>query len=236
MILTDDNFSSIKAAVEEGRGVYDNLIKFISWALPTNIGEGLVIITAIFFGLTLPMLPVQILWINMTTAGFLGLMLAFEPRERGIMQRPPRNPAAPILNGEVAGRISLVSILLVAATFLLFHLELNQGHTLAQARTVAVNTFVIIELFYLFNCRSLHKLFYQTRISSNPWVIGGAGAMLIIQLFYTYIPIMNKLFQSAPISIKSWGMILLCGITVSMLIEFDKWVRQKSSHLKTSDL
>jgi cation-transporting P-type ATPase F len=97
MVLTDDNFSSIKAAVEEGRGVFDNLTKYIVWTLPTNIGEGLVIIAAIFLGITLPILPVQILWINMTTAGFLGLMLAFEPRESGIMLRPPRHPDTPIL-------------------------------------------------------------------------------------------------------------------------------------------
>ena len=108
MVLTDDNFSSIEAAVEEGRGVFDNLTKFIVWTLPTNLGEGLVIMAAIFFGVTLPILPVQILWINMTTAGFLGLMLAFEPKEPGIMTRMPRDPKTPILTKKLIGRIILV--------------------------------------------------------------------------------------------------------------------------------
>ena len=99
MVLTDDNFASIEAAVEEGRGIFDNLTKFIVWTLPTNLGEGLVIFAAIFAGVALPILPVQILWINMTTAVLLGLMLAFEPKEPGIMSRPPRDPKTPILTG-----------------------------------------------------------------------------------------------------------------------------------------
>ena len=112
MVLTDDNFASIGAAVEEGRGVLDNLTKFIVWTLPTNMGEGLVLLAAIGAGLTLPILPVQILWINMTTAVALGLMLAFEPKEPGIMQRPPRDPQRPLLTGELVWRILLVGALL----------------------------------------------------------------------------------------------------------------------------
>ncbi len=113
MVLTDDNFATIEAAVEEGRGVFDNLTKFIVWTLPTNMGEGLVILAAIFAGTTLPILPVQILWINMTTAVLLGLMLAFEPKEPDIMQRLPRDPASPILTGELIGRILIVSTVLL---------------------------------------------------------------------------------------------------------------------------
>ena len=114
MVLTDDNFASIEAAVEEGRRIFDNLTKFIVWTLPTNLGEGLVIFTAIAAGVTLPILPVQILWINMTTAVPLGLMLAFEPKEPGMMRRPPRDPARPLLTGELLGRIVLVSAILLA--------------------------------------------------------------------------------------------------------------------------
>jgi hypothetical protein len=114
MVLTDDNFASIEAAVEEGRGVYDNLVKFITWTLPTNFGEGLVILAAILAGATLPITPLQILWINMTTAVLLGLMLAFEPVEKGLMRRPPRPPASPILDRPLIARIVLVSVLLLA--------------------------------------------------------------------------------------------------------------------------
>ena len=132
MVLTDDNFASIEAAVEEGRRVFDNLTKFIVWTLPTNLGEGLVILAAIVAGTTLPILPVQILWINMTTAVALGLMLAFEPKEPGIMKRPPRDPARPILTGELIGRILLVSGLLLAGSFALFDWELAGGATLPR--------------------------------------------------------------------------------------------------------
>ena len=173
MVLTDDNFSSIEAAVEEGRGVFDNLTKFIVWTLPTNLGEGLVILTAIFLGVTLPILPVQILWINMTTAGFLGLILAFEPKEPAIMQRMPRNPDTPILTGALIARIVLVGFLLLIGSFGLFEWELATGASLQYARTVAVNVFVVMELFYLFNCRSLNKSILQPGIFSNPWLFGG---------------------------------------------------------------
>jgi cation-transporting P-type ATPase F len=222
MVLTDDNFSSIKAAVEEGRGVFDNLTKYIVWTLPTNIGEGLVIIAAIFLGITLPILPVQILWINMTTAGFLGLMLAFEPKEIGIMLRPPRNPDTPILTRQLIIRIALVGLLLLISTFILFHIELRQGSSLEQARTVAVNTFVVVELFYLFNCRSLTKSPFALGFFTNLWVMGGAGLMLLIQFVYTYLPVMNRLFQSAPISGRAWLYIACAGLVSSIIVEVEK--------------
>ena len=143
MILTDDNFATIRAAVEEGRGVFDNLIKFISWTLPTNGGEGLVILIAIFLGTLLPILPLQILWINMTTALLLGLMLAFEPKEKGLMDRPPKEPATPILTKTLIIRIAIVSVLLVIGAFGLFQLEMGimKGNE-AMARTLAVNVFI----------------------------------------------------------------------------------------------
>ena len=227
MVLTDDNFSSIKAAVEEGRGVFDNLTKFIVWTLPTNVGEGLVIVAAIFLGITLPILPVQILWINMTTAGFLGLMLAFEPREPGIMLRPPRRPDAPILTPQLLILITLVSALLMVSAFILFNFELARGSSEAEARTVAVNTFVVIELCYLFNCRSLTKSPFAIGFFSNLWVLGGSALMLLIQVLYTYLPIMNRLFKSAPISGRAWLYIAAAGLASAFLVEGEKWLRRK---------
>jgi Ca2+-transporting ATPase len=228
MILTDDNFSSIEAAVEEGRGVFDNLVKFITWTLPTNLGEGLVILTAIFLGVTLPILPVQILWINMTTAGFLGLALAFEPKEPGIMLRPPREPNAPILTRSVIFRITLVSFLMLGAAFWLFAWELSDGATLAEARTAAVNAFVMVELFYLFNCRSLEKTVFQLGFFSNPWVLGGTVAMFLLQLAYTYLPVMNRLFQSAPVTLAVWGRTGAAGLIVFVVVEIEKWLWKKT--------
>ncbi len=225
MVLTDDNFSSIEAAVEEGRGVFDNLTKFIVWTLPTNLGEGLVILTAIFLGITLPILPVQILWINMTTAGFLGLMLAFEPKEPGIMQRQPRNPDMPILTGDLIARIFLVGTLLLFGAFGLFQWELARGASIEEARTVAVNTFVIMELFYLFNCRSLTKSIFHLGFFTNMWVFGGVAIMIFIQLGYTYLPLMNRLFQSAAIDAASWVRIVSAGLVTFVVVEVEKRIR-----------
>ena len=182
---------------------------------------------AILLGITLPILPVQILWINMTTAGFLGLMLAFEPREPGIMLRPPRNPKTPILTRELIERITLVSLLLLISTFILFNFELNKGATIEQARTIAVNTFVVIELFYLFNCRSLTKSIVTLGIFTNLWVFGGASIMLFIQLGYTYLPFMNRLFGSSPIAMSSWLHIFTTGFITFLIVEGEKWLRQK---------
>lgn len=226
MVLTNDNFSSIEAAIEEGRGVFDNLTKFIVWTLPTNLGEGLVILAAIFLGITLPILPVQILWINMTTAGFLGLMLAFEPKEPGIMRRRPRNPDTPILTRELITRIFLVGTLLLIGAFGLFELELRAGSSIEQARTVAVNAFIIMELFYLFNCRSLSKSIFQLGFFSNKWVFGGVITMLVLQIGYTYLPIMNRLFQSTPIGEDSWARIVLAGIATYVVVEAEKTLRK----------
>jgi Ca2+-transporting ATPase len=227
MVLTNDNFSSIEAAVEEGRGVFDNLTKFIVWTLPTNLGEGLVIMAAILAGVTLPILPVQILWINMTTAGFLGLMLAFEPKEPGIMTRPPRDPKTPILTRVLIGRILLVGLLLLAASFTLFQWELAVGASVAQARTVAVNVFVIIELFYLFNCRSLKRSIFELGLFSNLWVFGGVAVMLVLQMFYTYAPVMNRLFHNAPVGLDAWGRTVTAGIITYFIVEAEKWLRQR---------
>ncbi|MFZ5758062.1 MAG: cation-transporting P-type ATPase [Thermodesulfobacteriota bacterium] len=229
MVLTDDNFSSIEAAVEEGRGVFDNLTKFIVWTLPTNLGEGLVILVAIFLGVTLPILPVQILWINMTTAGFLGLMLAFEPKEPGIMLRPPRDPATPILTRTLSFRILLVGALLLIAAFGLFQWELASGATVVQARTVAVNVFVVIELFYLFNCRSLTKSLSELGLFSNMWVFAGTAGMLLLQILYTYVPIMNRLFQSEPIGLLSWAKIMVAGLATYLIVEVEKKVWRRSA-------
>lgn len=233
MILTDDNFATIEAAVEEGRGVFDNLTKFIVWTLPTNMGEGLVILAAIFAGTTLPILPVQILWINMTTAVLLGLMLAFEPKEPDIMQRAPRDPKTPILTGALIGRILIVSFIMLVGAFGSFEWAedkgtewgLDQSATHAHARTVAVNVFVMVELFYLFNCRSLTKPMFQLGMFSNLWIWTGVGSMVMLQMLFTYAPFMNKFFYSAPIGWDAWWRILLTATVAYAIVELEKWAR-----------
>ncbi|MGR8931967.1 MAG: cation-transporting P-type ATPase [Gammaproteobacteria bacterium] len=222
MILTDDHFATIEAAVEEGRGVFDNMVKFIAWTLPTNLGEGLVIVAAVLANVALPITPVQILWINMTTAVLLGLMLAFEPKEPGLMERPPRAPEQPILTRHLVFRICLVGVLLLAGSFGLFQWELIHGESLAKARTVAVNVFVCCELFYMFNCRSLHYSMFSVGFFSNLWVIFGVVSMILLQGLFTYWPAMHTLFGSEAIDPDEWLLILGCGLIVYTAIGVEK--------------
>lgn len=230
MILTDDNFATIKAAVEEGRGVFDNLVKFITWTLPTNGGEGLVILTAILLGTALPILPLQILWINMTTALLLGLMLAFEPKEEGIMQRMPRDPSEPILTRTLIERIVLVSLLLVLGAFGLFKLEVAlMGGDESLARTLAVNVFVFGEMFYLFNCRSITRPVWTLGLFSNMFLWAGVGIMTALQLLFTYAPFMNSIFQSAPMGWAEWGMVFANSLLIYLVVETEKWVRRRKA-------
>jgi len=231
MVLTDDNFATIEAAVEEGRRIFDNLTKFFVWTLPTNGGEALVIMASVAAGtgVALPVLPVQILWINMTTAVLLGLMLAFEGKESDVMMRPPREPDSPILTGVLIQRIILVSVLMLVGVFALFLLKKQAGADLAEARTVAVNLIVMIELFYLFNCRSLRHSMRSLGLFSNPWVIGGSAAMIGLQLLFTYNPWMNTLFHSAPLPIEDWAVIVAVSAAVSLVVGAEKWLRERSS-------
>jgi len=225
MVLTDDNFASITAAVDEGRRIFDNLVKFITWTLPTNGGEGLVILAAIMTGVTLPILPVQILWINMTTAVLLGLMLAFEPGEADVMNYPPRKPESPILSGILIGRVLLVSVLMLAAVFSVFNWQTAKGYPLDLARTVAVNLFVMIELMYLFNCRSLTRSMFTIGVFSNPWAPVGCCLMILLQLLFTYAPAMNKVFETAPIGLNDWLLIVVIALGVYGVIGLEKWIR-----------
>ncbi|WP_137887235.1 HAD-IC family P-type ATPase [Pseudomonas sp. 2FE] len=225
MVLTDDNFATIEAAVEEGRGIYDNLVKFIAWTIPTNASEGLVILAAVFAGTALPITPLQILWINMTTAILLGMMLAFEPAERGIMQRPPRAPTAPVLDRGLIQSIVLLSVLILAGAFGLFELALYRGQSVAEARTIAANVFVLVEIFYLFNCRSLTRPFWSMGWFSNPWVWVGSVAMLVLQLAFTYMPAFNRVFQTAPIGIQEWWAMGAFAATCALIVEAEKYWR-----------
>ncbi len=238
MILTDDNFASIEAAIEEGRGVFDNLVKFISWTLPTNLGEGLVLLAAIVSGATLPILPIQLLWINMITAGVLGITLALEPKENDIMRRKPRDPQASILSGALLWRITLVGIIILGGAFGLFEYEILRGATLQEARTVVVNVIIFVEIFYLFNARSLTKSVFKVGFFTNPWAIGGAVLMVLLQLLFTYAPFMHRLFGSAPMSLMLWLDVIAVSIAGFFVVEVEKWIRRKveSSKAKKQEM
>jgi cation-transporting ATPase F len=226
MILTDDNFASIEAAVEEGRGVFDNLTKFIVWTLPTNLGEAMVLLAAIVFGTVLPALPVQLLWVNMITALLLGLMLVFEPKEHDLMGRPPRDPKRPLLTGSLLNRIALVSVIMLAGAFWLFFWELRfEGSNEAAARTAVINVIVLVEIAYLFNCRSLSNSMFTIGWFTNRWAIAGSLAMLAAQLLFTYAPVMNNIFHTAPIEAEAWLRIGAVACVAFVVVEIEKWIR-----------
>lgn len=227
MVLVDDNFATIEAAVEEGRGVFDNLTKFITWTLPTNLGEGLVVLTAIVTGAALPILPVQILWINMTTAVALGLMLAFEPPEPDIMSRPPRPPGQPILTRILLWRIALVGALMLVGAFGVFELVLDSGATLEEARTVSVNAFVAMEIGYLFNCRSLDRSAISVGLLSNRPLLTGVAAMVALQIVLTYAPFMHAAFQTFPIPVTDWAVVVALGFAVYAIVGAEKWITHR---------
>jgi Ca2+-transporting ATPase len=228
MVITDDNFATIQAAVEEGRGVFDNLTKIIAWLLPTNLGQGLIIVAATIIGVTLPILPVQILWINMTTSGVLGTVLALEPKEPGIMRRPPRAPQTPILTMELAWRVTLVGVLILIGAFGLHEWEIAQGASIAQARTVAVNVVVFVEMFYLLACRSFTQSMFRVGVFSNLWVIGGVVLMVLLQLFFTYVPFINPVMRSEPLTAAQWAPIVGFSLLVYVIVEVEKWLRRQA--------
>jgi magnesium-transporting ATPase (P-type) len=224
MVLADDNFASIASAVEEGRTVYDNLKKAILFILPTNGGEALVVLGAILFGFhQFPLTPVQILWVNMITAVTLALALAFEPPEPGVMARPPRDAREPVLTPLFLWRIGYVSLILMAGTFGLFLWEKYQGAPIEQARTVAVNTLVMFEIFYLFNARYMTApVLNRDGLLGNRYVLYAVGLLLLFQLAFTYLPPMQALFGTAAIDAGTWLRIVLVAASVLFIVELEK--------------
>lgn len=228
MVLTDDNFATIVSAVEEGRTVYENLLKFILWTIPTNAAEGLIIVLAVAAGYSLPIEPVQILWINMTTAVILGLPLAFEAAPPDVMRQPPRRTGEPLFSPELLMRTLLVTVLLVSAGYGVFLFAMSNGYSLSASRTAAANTFVIIEMFYLFNCRTLISP-TAAPITSNMTVVYGVVGMAILQIFFTYVPAMNALFRTEPLPIELWGIIVSCGAVAFITVAIEKSLRWRYS-------
>jgi len=229
MILTDDDFASIESAVEEGRSVFDNLTKFIIWTLPTSLGEALVVLTAIILGATLPVLPVQILWINMTTAVALGLMLAFEPAEPGIMSRPPRRPDQAILTPAVMRRIVSVGALMVIGAFGSFELGMALDLPLDVSRTLVVTAFVAMEIGYLINCRSLDRSVLSVGLLSNRPLLWGVATMVALQVAFVQLPVLNSIFSSAPMPVWAWAFVLALGFGVAVAVGVEKWIAARLS-------
>jgi magnesium-transporting ATPase (P-type) len=234
MVLADDNFASIAHAVEEGRTVYDNLRKAILFILPTNGGQALIILAAIVLGFQhLPLTPVQILWVNMVTAVTLALALAFEPSERNVMQRTPRRAGEPMLSAHLGWRIIFVSLVLMAGTFSLFLWDMGRGSDIDHARTVAVNTLVMFEIFYLFNARYLTaSIFNRQGFTGNRYVLIAIVVLLVLQMGFTYLAPMQQLFGTSGLGISAWLHIILVASSVLFLVELEKYLMRIRQHEK----
>ncbi len=230
VVLTDDNFASIAAAVREGRTVYDNIKKVISWTLPTNAGEAMTIVVALLFGMTLPITPVQILWINLITAVTLGIALAFEPTEPTTMQRPPRPQHESLLSADLAWHIVLVSILFLGAVFGIYAWAVDRGHSLELARTLALNTLVVLEIFHLFFIRNIYgtSLTWQA-VRGTPVVWSTVIAITLAQFAVTYLSPLQAVFATEAVPLLEGVVVFSLGVVFFAVIEIEKQVRMSVS-------
>lgn len=230
LVLADDNFASIVAAVREGRTVYDNIKKVLSWTLPTNAGETMTIIVALLLGITLPVTPIQILWINLITAVTLGVALAFEPTEETTMLRPPRSRKEPLIDGALVWHMTLVSILFLCGVYGVFSYALDRGYSVELARTIAVNTLVVMEIFHLFFIRNIYSTSLTWRGIRGTKVVWMIVALVTFAQFaITYAPPLQRVFATEAIPFVDGLLIIGVGVALFAIIEIEKQIRIRLS-------
>jgi magnesium-transporting ATPase (P-type) len=237
LVLADDNFASIVAAVREGRTVYDNIRKVLAWTLPTNGGEAATIMIALLAGMSLPITPVQILWVNLITAVTLGLALAFEPTEANTMQRPPRPRREPLLSRDLLWLVVMISVLFVIGVFGVYRYAIEQGYSVDLARTMAMNTLVVMEIFNLFYIRNLYGTsFTWQAIRGTRAVWATIAVVTLAQFGMTYLPFMQRWFGTEAVPLLDGLMIVGVGVLLLVVIEVEKalrlaWRRRQGSVL-----
>ncbi len=228
MVLLDDNFASIARAVREGRTVYNNLKKAIAFMLPINGGESVSLITALLLGLSLPISALQILWVNLVGSVILAMTLAFEPSEPGVMRRPPRSRDEPLLAGFVVWRVAFVSVLFLIGIFAAWYWAMDQFSDESVARTLAVNTLVAMEVFYLFAVRYLDTVSVTLRgVLGTPIVLLAVGAVILLQLLFTYLPFFHQIFGTAPLTLGALVFAGAAGVVVLLVLELETWLRKR---------
>jgi len=226
LVLADDNFVSIAAAVREGRTVYDNIKKVISWTIPTSAGEAMTIVVALLAGMTLPITPTQILWVNLITTVTLGIAFAFEPTEESTMHRPPRPRDEPLLTGELVWFIVLVSVLFLCGVFGMYYYALDRGYSIELARTIALNTLVVMEIFNLFFIRNIYGTSLTWKaVSGTKMVWTVVIAITVAQFAITYLPLLQAVFATESIPFKDGVLVIAVGVVLFVIIETEKQVR-----------
>ncbi|WP_150526699.1 cation-transporting P-type ATPase [Roseibium sediminis] len=226
LVLADDNFASIVAAVREGRTVYDNIKKVIAWTLPTSSGAAMTIVIALLMGMTLPITAIQILWVNLITAVTLGLALAFEPTEEGTMARPPRPRDETLMTGRLAWHVVYVSILILAGVFGIYAYAIDKGYDVALARTLALNALVVMEIFHLFNIRNIHGTSLTLKaVRGTPVIWATILIVTIAQFAVTYVPPLQAIFGTQAVSLVDGMIVVGLGIALFVLVELEKQMR-----------
>ena len=228
IVLADDNFATIEAAIHEGRVVYDNIVKSILFILPTNAAQALLLVVAVLAGFVLPVTPVQILWVNMITAVTLALALAFEPAEEAVMERPPRPVDASLIPPGMGMRLAWVALVMLGGTLAVFLGEQAAGRDLAEVRTLTINTLVLFEVWYLFSARRLHaSTLNRSGLLGNRYVLGSIGVIVLAQLLFTYAPPMQLLFDTRGLGVGDWLVAVLVSLPVVAVVEGHKaWQRR----------
>lgn len=229
MVVTDDNFASIVSAVEEGRVVYDNIKKVTLFLVSCGFGELIAIVATILAGLPIPYIPAQILWLNLVTNGFQDVALAFEPGEKGVINRPPRDPGEGILSRLIIQRTILMGIILAAGTLFIFISSLKSGVPIERARTAALTTMVFFQFYQAFNCRSETQSIFRMNVMSNPFLFFSMVAAFFAQMAVIYVPALQWIFRTVPLSVNEWIRIALVTITIIIAVEADKAIRRKRS-------
>ncbi|MCK5218020.1 HAD-IC family P-type ATPase, partial [bacterium] len=227
MVLADDNFASIFSAVEKGRIVYDNIKKVTLFLISCGLGELIAISTTIFMGYPIPYIPAQILWLNLVTNGFQDVALAFEPGEKGVSERKPRDPKEGILSGLLVQRTILMGIIMAIGTVAIFLIKLDAGVPLERARTIALTTMVFFQFYQALNCRSENQSIFRMSLLSNPFLFYSIIAAFFAQLAVLYIPALQWVFRTVPLTLTEW-MEIGAGTTIIIIaVEIDKGIRRR---------
>ena len=228
MVLTDDNFASIFNAVREGRIVFDNLRKVTFFLIPTGVASIISIMATLILGVPIPYIPAQLLWINLVTNGLQDVSLAFEPGEKGIINRPPRDPAEGIMSRVLIQRTVLVGLVIAAGVVWNYTAALNDGASLENARTVAVTTMVFFQFFQAWNSRSEYQSIFGMNPLGNPFLFYSMIAAFFAQLAFIYAPPLQWVFRTVPLTATEWLRIIIASSLVVLVVEVDKWLRRRS--------
>jgi magnesium-transporting ATPase (P-type) len=223
MILLDDNFATLAAAVAQGRTTYDNLRKLVAFLLTTSVAQGVSIAVAVFANLPPPLTPVQILYVNMITAATLGLVLAAEPAENDTMKRPPRRQGKPLVGKAIAWKTFLVGFMMIAAMLGQQSWTLSMGGSVRLGHTMAMNTLVISQCLYCLSCRFLSQSSVSfSAVAGNPWLTGMVVLNVALQSLITYVPALQDIWETEAMSASDWGRVLLFAVVIFLLVEAEK--------------